>query len=572
MSLRRVFCGGYSASLALAVALTLMGFTPASAAEPEPAKTVPATTPGQKGDAAKPKTEAPAKSPEPEKTGDKGSDSDKDEEPDPDEDDSVFDDEPGKPDTTKSDDTPEGAEPAGDLSEEEEEESVFTDGNDGPGIRPNELIPDRLAIGGQLYMRLSGSVVNQGNFGEQRLSMPNLLDLYLDARPVDRLRAYARARLTYDPTIGEDSTDFLGNPSEPLKVVLDQLWLKTDIARLIYITLGKQRVKWGESRIWNPTDFLNNTRRDPLAFFDERTGVNLLKLHIPIESLDWNIYLVGILDGVNQWDRAGGAARVEMVIGPTEWSLSFAAGKNMKTSFGIGVSAPIWEFDFSAELSITNESGKVRYTAPFASTVTDWFNNATAQDLTCVIDATTGPDGEPASDINIASVLGCVNPPTRTLDNWFARVSAGLTYALRYNDDDLMIFGLEYFYNSTGYGDADRYPWLLASGDFEPFNIGQHYAGFVWSVPAPGTWDDISFTSSTLGNLSDLSFVQRLSMSATFFTRLRLEIYAQFHFGKPGGELRFEFDIPQVLKDAGLPSTPLPHPIFDWGVNLRLAI
>ena len=170
--------------------------------------------------------------------------------------------------------------------------------------------------------------------------MPNLLDLYLDARPVDRVRAYVRGRLTYDPTIGAGSTDLLGNTADPLRVALDQLWLKTDIARIVYITLGKQRIKWGESRIWNPTDFLNNTRRDPLAVFDERTGVNLLKLHFPIEDLDWNIYLVGVLDGVNQWDRAGGGARVEMVLGPTEWAVSFAAGKNMKTSIGIGVSGP----------------------------------------------------------------------------------------------------------------------------------------------------------------------------------------------------------------------------------------
>ena len=114
---------------------------------------------------------------------------------------------------------------------------------------------------------------------------------------------------------------------------------------------------------------------------------------------------------------------------------------------------------------------------------------------------------------------------------WYTRVSAGLTYAVRYNDDDIMLFGLEYSYNAQGYADKDQYPWLLLSGEFDPFYLGVHYAGFVWSVPGPGNWDDVSFTTSTLANLSDLSFITRLDVSATFFTRLRVEVFLMFHYG-----------------------------------------
>jgi hypothetical protein len=37
--------------------------------------------------------------------------------------------------------------------------------------------------------------------------MPNLLDVYLDARPVERVRAFASGRLAYDPTLTEAAED-----------------------------------------------------------------------------------------------------------------------------------------------------------------------------------------------------------------------------------------------------------------------------------------------------------------------------------------------------------------------------
>ena len=58
--------------------------------------------------------------------------------------------------------------------------------------------------------------------------------------------------------------------------------------------MGLQRIKWGSGRFWNPTDFLNQQRKDPLDFFDKRLGVAMLKLHLPLEAQGWNIY--GIVD------------------------------------------------------------------------------------------------------------------------------------------------------------------------------------------------------------------------------------------------------------------------------------
>jgi len=494
---------------------------------------------------------APAKDPTKAETA--GDEDDEDEE-------KLFEDDPADGDTKKDGDAEKKAD--GDAKKDsdgkkDEEDAFFRGDVEDIGLSP-DVFKDKLVIGGQMYLRLSGFVVDEGSAAEQRLSMPNLVDLYLDARPVDRLRAYVRGRLLFDPTIDADGTDFFGNPAEPLRVILDQLWLKTDVSRIMYVTVGAQRIRWGESRLWNPTDFLNRNRLDPLAFFDIRTGVNMLKLHFPIEELDWNIYLVGLLDGVSQWDRAGGAARVEMTIGPTEWSVSFAAGHNMATSIGVGVSAPIWDFDFNAEFAISNER-RTKYTGAFEPTIADFANCGAAID-----DPTVIP--------------GCLNPPSRQLDGWFPRVSGGLTYAFRYNDgQDLMLLGVEYFYNSTGYENADPYPWAILGGGFEPFWMGQHYGGIFWSIPAPGNLDELTITTSTLGNLSDMSFISRLDFTITILNRLRLEVFAMVHYGTPGGEFRFELNTPASLEDVdlkalGVPVSRVPMQIFDWGVNLRLAI
>jgi hypothetical protein len=393
------------------------------------------------------------------------------------------------------------------------------------------------------YLRLAVSVVDQGHFLEQRLSMPNLVDLYLDARPDERVRAYVSGRLRFDPTVGSGDTNALGQPVEMTSVLLDQLWLKTDIARTVYLTVGRQRIKWGASRVWNPTDFLNRTKRDPLAFFDERTGVGLLKVHVPIESLGWNLYAVGVVDGADRIEQLGGALRAELVFGPTEFSLSAAAGEGMKTAVGVDVSAGIWDFDVHAELAVTDESGGTRWQGPLA--------------------------------INAASFGDSTLPSARKLDTWFARVSAGLDYTFRYGDNDLMTLGAEYYFNPLGYEDDSVYPWLLANGAFEPFYLGRHYAAVFWLVPAPGDADDLTLTTSTLANLSDLSFISRVDASIGLHTRLRLEAYVMVHYGQPGGELRFEFEIPEGLGavlGAEIPAGRVPAPMVDFGVNLRVAI
>ncbi|TNF26054.1 MAG: hypothetical protein EP329_21940 [Deltaproteobacteria bacterium] len=424
------------------------------------------------------------------------------------------------------------------------EDSIF---GGGPVMAPpagagqagsGDLLEDPLSIGGQLYLRLAGQIYDRGSAGSQALSMPNLLDLYLDARPEERVRGFFSGRLYYDPTIADGDTDALGNPRGKARVLVDQLWIKTDIARSVFVTLGQERIKWGASRIWNPTDFVNATFRDPLAIFDERTGVPMLKLLIPVDT--WNFYLIGLLGGASRFDEPGVAFRIEKAFSASEVSLSGTAGKGRRTAFGADLSTALGPFDLTAEVAVSDERDTLQYSGTFS------------------FDPITLPDSE-------------------AYGKWAARFSAGLQYAFKPNDDDVQYLGVEYFYNPLGADDPDLYPWLLMSGDFLPFYLGQHYLALVWAVPGPGDWDEATFSLSNIGNLSDRTFVTRLDFSVVLHTRLRLEAYAQAHYGQRGGELRFALDVPDlpaipgVLPD-GVDAFSVPAPAVLLGLNLRISI
>ncbi len=114
-----------------------------------------------------------------------------------------------------------------------------------------------------------------------------------------------------------------------------------------------ETIKWGATRLWNPNDFVNQRRKDPLALFDERTGVPLVKVHIPYETL--NFYLIGLLGEASHLDEPGAAFRFEAAFGSAEIALSGIAGKGRKTAFGFDISTALGELDFTAEVSLSAE-------------------------------------------------------------------------------------------------------------------------------------------------------------------------------------------------------------------------
>ncbi|MFT3914160.1 MAG: hypothetical protein QM704_08575 [Anaeromyxobacteraceae bacterium] len=450
---------------------------------------------------------------------------------------------------------------------------------------------DPLKIGGQVYLRGQAAWYERQSGSEGPLSTPNLVDLFLDARPNDRVRAFALARTSWNPTGGGSAGPFqdllgaLGVPpastaSTQPRAVLDQLWLNFDADRKVFVTVGKQHVKWGVGKFWNPTDYLHPTKRDPLAVFDARTGTTMIRAHVPWEKYGWNFYGIGLLEDasgaaqpVDTVGRVGGGARAELVLGAAELGLDALVQKGNHPRFGVDLSAGIWELDLYSELAVRTQTDVGRWRQ---------------------VDATAG------------------------LNQRYARVESsgfepqlvvGGSWTRQYGkDQDTFTLGLEYFWNGFGYDDPHIYPFLLVGAPawngkepvvggvpsdyltfrdpraFTSFYLGRHYLGAYAMLPQPGSWNDTTFTLSALGNVTDKSFVVRLDHSVLVNTYLRVETFVSVNGGAKGGEFRLGLDLEPQLVVKGVAPDPdiyfpaqgstlsIPAPVVSAGVALRVSL
>lgn len=248
-----------------------------------------------------------------------------------------------------------------------------------------EQTADPLAIGGQLYLRYEASRTEAFGFQEDDVSAPGLLDVYLDARPSDRVRAYARGRLTHYAVDDRTGTS------------LDQLWLKFDVARTVFATVGRQHIKWGVGRLWNPTDFLMDVR-DPLAPFDERLGRSFLKLHLPWEALGWNLYAVGEVVNDDGNERGGGAGRAELVVGPAEVAVTGYKREDSPWRVGADVSAGLGPIDVRGEAATVGDPADT-WEVRAVGAIEAPFNYSDEDSATVGVEFLSNPTPEPSSPL-----------------------------------------------------------------------------------------------------------------------------------------------------------------------------
>jgi hypothetical protein len=392
----------------------------------------------------------------------------------------------------------------------------------------------RFVIGGLAFLRAQADFVEGASAGAATLGAPSFFDLYGDARPNDRIRFYTRGRLYHDPTVLPDEVDFVGDPVPQTRVVLDQMWLNTDIARKVFVTIGRQRVRWGVGRLWNPTDFLAPSALDSLAVFDERLGVSLVKLHVPFEKTGTNLYFVGDLEGASRVDAVGGALRVEQIVGPGEIALSGEVRKDNPQELGAQASFPLGPLDLKGEVAVRHG-----VTTPFW---TGSYDIATLQ----------------------------VPTEVSRKDDWIPQALVGAELGIRYSSEDTMFLGVEYFWNEPGYSDASLYPWLLTQGQFVPFYLGQHYVAAYVLLSGLGPSDELTLTATGLSNLSDRSGIARVDGSVRVLTELTVNGYGQVSLGETGGEFAFGLDIepiPGLLEDGLV--VPRPVALVGAGAQLR---
>ena len=415
-----------------------------------------------------------------------------------------------------------------------------------------------LQIGGIYYQQLNHRGASEG---DNSLSAPTQLDIFLDGRPNDRIRANVTGRLLYDSTkdsSGRSSVVPSGtglpfyitsttaaagsNPS----VVLDQAWLKFDMDHTVFVTAGKQHVKWGTGHVWNPSDQLNPARLDPLQPYDLRLGSNMIKFDAPLSAVRGNLSAAALLDNpqpAGKLQQVGGAFRAEGVILGAELGADAVFRDGIAPDYGFDLSTGLGSFDVYAEAAIL--SGDHSYP---------------------VLDALPNSGAALSSLYHEAGIEGHA-----------LQAVAGLSYAFNYIPNRTATLVGEYFYNELGVEPA-LYPVLIFFGRYQAFYAGRHYAAAVINLEGPDASNKTNYSLSNIENISDLSAVSRLDFSWKILDYLTFGAFGDLHWGSPGGEFNYTLRSPALIydrHDGSLPRTisPIYVPLqpYDLGLSLRVS-
>jgi hypothetical protein len=341
---------------------------------------------------------------------------------------------------------------------------------------------ETLQIGGTFSTEADYFLQDGVPLEQDKVSNPNILFLYLDSKLESDSRLFARARVFFDPTGlsgGSPGTASLSDPygfgsggSENLSVSLQELRLSANIDRKVFFTIGRQKVKYGAAKFFNPTDFLNS---QPFNFFlpsDERPGVDMVKMHIPSGTA--NLYAAGLVGNPTSGNPSGGYFRgelgydgIEGLLGSGEISLSGFLPRSQPASgpfdlthvakAGFDISQAVGELDF-------------------------YFEGAAGQN---------------------------------SAGDWKDSTSVGATWDIRY-------------------GDRSGNTVTLQAEHFQAGALAE-YGVFSIYLPGPGSWKDITFIQTNLYNLIDRSGLSRLDVACQFTSQLNGRVYASGHWGDLGG-------------------------------------
>jgi hypothetical protein len=406
-------------------------------------------------------------------------------------------------------------------------ESTLAEGTGDEELGNLIQVSDPLKIGGEVLLRGQVRTERQGTRLSDSYTAPAIVDTYLDARPNDRLRAMVTGRLTYDPTRSSDTS--ANNPG----VLLDQLWLRFDLGHTVFVTAGKQKVKWGTANLWNPTDFVSPQQRELLVTYDLRVGTNMVKLHVPWESQGANFYVLGLVDREGPEDkplRMGGAVRAELVLGGAEFSLTGVKRQGQKARVGLDVSTALGPLDVYVEAAARQGVDAPLYRLR--------------------------PD-VPA-EAPLAERIEATSP-----EGWQPAVSGGVYWERSLRDRYNVMLGVEYFYDATGYTEPEVLPWLMLQGRYVPFYAGSQYAAAQVRFSYSDGVDSNSVMLSTVANVVDRSMLARLDAAFMLLGALTVETFVSVPLGREGGEFRPSFD---------LPDSSVRPAFFEAGLGFRLRL
>lgn len=414
-----------------------------------------------------------------------------------------------------------------------------------PAALASNSLSDSMQIGGRLHYSLGTSLLENQKFYEGSSTNQKQADIYFDTRPNKNLRSFLRFRLSESSNKSDKNNQESASESSASVVTsLDELWVKSDIDNGVFFTFGRQHLKWGSGRFWNPTDFTAPLQKDPFAIFDNRLGQDLIKIHIPQEKNGNNYYLVLQFDSMKRNQDMGFAARGEWaVIGNGELALSFQARSKAPVQFGVDYSGALGPIDIHIESATSTNSSRLVYGG------------------------------------KIDPVAGTL--PSGKIDkkNWKTTALLGFESTLNYNEDDNLNIGVETLYNQAGYVERDLEMYSLVTNQTKYLYSGRNYVGAYFRISNPGSWNKTTFILNGISNLSDNTSVARITGSWNFLQNLNLQADAGRCFGD-AGELCFRIppsysallNAPQIKPEqkALLVMLPTKRTLFTAGLALSL--
>jgi hypothetical protein len=398
---------------------------------------------------------------------------------------------------------------------------------DNPSQQESGAFSQNLQIGGRLDWGMSmiekeGTARTKGDFRQLKRA-----DIYLDSRLDENrnssrglrgLRGFFRLRFIEEsPPSGRGSTDSTPTEVTP-KTLIDEFWFKSDWRRTVFFTLGRQHLKWGSGRLWNPTDFTARESRDPFALFDARLGQDLIKAHIPFEESGHNLYFVLDNNQTQRTDDVAFLTRGEFSLGESaELALSLKKSRRGPDQLGLDWSGAIGPFDIYTETAFSRRSPKVIY------------------------------QGQIGPDDSEGTPEGTFQVPLGRPENGrtFRQSVVGFQYVFKYRDGDTINGTLEYFDNELGYNTRDLELYALARGGENPLTVGRRALGLFIQAPSPGSFNDLNLSLSGIKNLIDSTATARLSATYSVFKEFSIQSYVNRCFGDYGALC---FRIPEKFK------------------------
>lgn len=366
--------------------------------------------------------------------------------------------------------------PVSALAEAPDEAAMFGgEATPAPAPPPAKPAAESLTWGGALELGAESRFLVDDDVEQGSFSGPLRLSLFADGRPDPKVRAFARLR------ISSDLAERREPGSEDFFTDLAEAWVKADVAETVFLTAGRQPLKWGSCRFWNPTDFLYPEGRDPFASEDRRTGLPLLKIHVPFEKSGANLYAVANFADAERLRQVLGAVRSEVLVGSAELAFTAAARSRDVQKAGVDLSWGVGDFDVRAEIAARRKLG----------------------------DDASG---------------------------WKTRMAAGIEYTLSYGENDSAILGTEWFRNENGARRPEDYPEWLLTGQGQPLELGRNYAAAWLHAADPWSLVDQSFTLTLIENLDDETWMARADVAHRIVSGGTLALFASWNGGPRGGE------------------------------------